>query len=51
MILEALKQPRTFDELVAAILSEYDVSAETAAETTRGFLEQCLAAAVVNEVT
>ena len=50
-ILEALKQPRTFDELVAAILSEYDVTPEAAAETTRGFLDHCLATAVVEAIT
>lgn len=48
-LLEALKQPRSFAELVAEILREYEVSEETAAETTRGFLDQCLAAAVVQE--
>lgn len=51
VILEALKQTRTFDELVAAILGEYDISAETASETTRSFLEHCLTTAVVEEVT
>ncbi len=47
VLLEALKEPRTFDELVAAILSEYDVSPETAIETTREFLDHCVATAVV----
>lgn len=51
MILEALKQTRTFDELVTAIRSEYDVTPETAAETTREFLDHCLATAVVEEIT
>jgi len=50
VVLEALKEPRTFDELVAAILTEYDVSAEMATETTRGFLDHCLATAVVDEI-
>lgn len=50
VILEALKQPRTFDELVAAILSEYDVTPEMATETTREFLDHCLATAVVEMV-
>jgi hypothetical protein len=49
-ILEALKQPRTFDELVAAVLGEYDVSTDVASETTRAFLDHCLATAVVEEV-
>ena len=50
VLLEALKQPRSFDELVGAILSEYDVSPETAAETTREFLDHCVATAVVEEL-
>ena len=49
-ILEALKQPRTFDELVAAILAEYEVTAEAAAETTRAFLDHCLSTDVVETV-
>ena len=49
-ILAALTEPRTFDELVAAVLGEYDVSTEMASETTRGFLDHCLATAVVEEV-
>lgn len=48
-LLEALKQPRSFDELVAEILREYEVSQDTAATTTREFLAQCLASAVVEE--
>jgi hypothetical protein len=49
-ILEALKEPRTFDELVVTVLGEYDVSADMASATTRAFLDHCLAAAVVEEV-
>ena len=49
-ILAALKVPRTFAELVAAILEEYEVSPEAASETTQAFLDHCLAAAVVEEV-
>ena len=48
-LLEALKEPRTFGELVEGLLSEYEVDRETAAETTRAFLDQCLASAVVME--
>lgn len=48
-LLEALKESRTFGELVEGLLSEYDVDRETAAETTRAFLDQCLASAVVVE--
>lgn len=50
-LLEALKQPRDFTELVAELLREYEVSEDTATETTRAFLDQCLAAAVVEETT
>lgn len=50
LLLEALKEPRTFDELVAAILGEYEVSLETATETTREFLDHCVATAVVEEL-
>jgi hypothetical protein len=49
-LLEALKQPQTFAQLVAKIVAEYDVSPETAAATTREFLDQCLAAAVVEQM-
>lgn len=49
VILEALKEPRTFSQLVDEILREYEVEAATARETTRAFLDQCLAAAVVVE--
>jgi predicted transcriptional regulator len=48
-LLEALKTPRTFDELVTALVTDYDVTPAIAAETTRDFLDQCLAAAVVDE--
>lgn len=49
-ILEALKQPRTFDNLVTAILNEYDVTPEAAAATTRAFLDHCVSAEVVERV-
>jgi hypothetical protein len=47
VLLEALKQPRSFGDLVAELLREYEVTEETAAATTREFLDQCLASAVV----
>lgn len=50
LLLEQLKQPRTFDALVEAVLAEYDVTPETAAETTQAFLDQCSAASVVKTV-
>ncbi len=49
-ILEALKQPRTFDELVTAILAEYEVTPQAAAETTKAFLDHCLSANVVESI-
>lgn len=48
-LLEALKQSRTFQELVEGLLAEYEVEHETAISTTRAFLDQCLASAVVME--
>ena len=50
VLLEALKQPRSFDELVAAILGEYDVTPDVATKTTREFLDHCVATAVVEEL-
>jgi hypothetical protein len=50
VILEALKEPRTFSELVAAILAEYEVTPEAATATTREFVDHCLATAVVEEI-
>ena len=50
VLLEALKQPRTFDELVAELLREYEVTEETAISTTREFLDHCLTTAVVETV-
>lgn len=49
VLLEALKSPRSFAELVAELMKEYEVSEETAAETTRAFLDHCMATAVVQE--
>ena len=48
-LLEALKEERTFADLVEGLLHEYDVDRETAERTTRAFLNQCLEAAVVIE--
>jgi len=48
-LLEVLKQPRSFAELVAELVREYEVSEDTATETTKAFLDQCLTAAVVEE--
>src|SRR5262249_4235789 len=48
-LLEALKQPRTLDELVTGLLEEYEVTADSARMTTESFLKQCTDAAVVLE--
>lgn len=49
VLLEALTTPQSFAELVDALLQEYEVSEEIARETTRAFLDHCVAAAVVQE--
>jgi len=51
VLLEAMKEPRTFTELVEGIIREYEVSPETAAETTKAFLDHCLGSAVILEET
>jgi len=43
LILNALEQPRSFDDLVDALLEEYEVSREEAAESVTEFLDRCLA--------
>lgn len=48
-LLEALKEPRTFDELVEGLLSQHQTDRDAAAQTARAFLDQCLASAVVVE--
>lgn len=49
VILEALKTPRTFDELVEAITNEYDVTPAHAATSVQAFLDQCLKSSLVLE--
>jgi predicted transcriptional regulator len=51
VILEALKEPRTFDELVAAILAEYEVEQAHAERSVQAFLDRCLLAEVVRTVS
>lgn len=48
-ILEALKQPQSFAQLVDAITAEYDVTQETAEQSVQAFLDQCVTAAVIVE--
>ncbi len=43
-LLEALVAPQSFDDLVAALVQRYDVTAAGAGECVREFLERCLAA-------
>jgi hypothetical protein len=47
VILEALKSPRTFEQLVEAITNEYDVSTEHAETSVQRFLDQCLKSSLV----
>ena len=48
-LLEAAREPRTFDQLVASLVAEYEVSEAEAAATTRQFLDQCLESRVMLE--
>ena len=48
-LLEALTEPRTFDELVEGLLSQHETDRDVAAQTARSFLDQCLASAVIVE--
>lgn len=49
-ILEAVSVPRSLDEVVAAVMAEYDVEAGEAERTTREFLARCVEANLVREV-
>lgn len=49
-ILNSLAEPCTFDELVAVVLDEFEVSPEMARDTTRAFVQQCVDANVVSRV-
>lgn len=46
-ILEALAEPRTFDQLVDAILEAYEVDRPRAVATTQAFLDRCREADLV----
>jgi hypothetical protein len=46
-ILNALVQPSTFDELVAAVCAEFDVEEAVATETTQAFVEHCIQSDVI----
>ena len=47
-ILDALKQPRTLAELVAAVTEEYDVTSEAAEQSVHRFLTLCGDAALLH---
>lgn len=46
-ILEALKTPTQFDDIVAAVTDEYDVSPEAAHDSVKAFVDHCVSAAVL----
>lgn len=46
-ILEALTVPQTFDQIVAAITDEYDVTPEAAHESVKAFVDHCVSAALL----
>ncbi|MFQ5705456.1 MAG: PqqD family protein [Gemmatimonadales bacterium] len=47
VILQALDNPQSFDDLVARLLDEYEVTESEAVESTREFLDRCLKAKLV----
>jgi len=46
-ILEALKTPRSLEEIVASLQERYDVTAEHARSSAEAFLDRCLSAQLV----
>ncbi|HVT38807.1 MAG TPA: PqqD family protein [Gemmatimonadaceae bacterium] len=46
-MLEALRQPRTLDELVHELLESYDATEADARESAQAFLDRCLRASVI----
>lgn len=46
-MLEALREPKTLDELVRALLAEYETTADAARTSAQAFLDRCIAAAVI----
>ncbi|MEP6833628.1 MAG: PqqD family protein [Gemmatimonas sp.] len=50
-ILEAMKTPSTFEQLVDAIMTEYEVAPDRASTSVQAFLTQCINAQVVLEET
>lgn len=48
-LLEATRESRTFTELVASLVAEYEVTEAEATTTARQFLDQCLESNVMLE--
>ena len=48
-ILEALAEPKTFEQLVDAILAEYEVDRARAESSAREFLDHCVEATLIIE--
>lgn len=46
-MLEALREPRTLEQLVEGLLAEYETTAVVARDSARQFLDRCIGAAVV----
>ena len=46
-MLEAMREPKSLDELVQCVLAEYDTTAEAARASAQTFVDRCLAALVV----
>jgi hypothetical protein len=46
-MLEALKEPRTIEELVAVLLEKFSVTADVASSTAQAFLDHCVSAGLV----
>ncbi len=49
-LLESLREPRTLDELVAALVREYEVAPPEARATAEAFLKQCARRGVVRTI-
>jgi hypothetical protein len=46
-MLEAMREPRTLDELVQGLLASYETTEADARESAQAFLERCLHASVI----
>ena len=47
VLVEALAEPRTLDDLVTILLAKFEVGADAAASTARSFLDRCIAAGLI----